>query len=83
LLPKADTEQGNDLPQAGIGSPAPAQNAAEGSTLEFEQQAGLPPIFAPPETGAPSPTVPQYQPVIMPAQYAAPIVPNSAAGVAP
>ncbi|MGC3967663.1 MAG: secretin N-terminal domain-containing protein [Pirellulales bacterium] len=86
LLPKADTQQGNELPQAGFNQPVDQQNASDISTLEFQEQAGagprpVIPIFAPPGSPVPA-NVPNYSPEVIPAQYAVPVVPGSA-GVAP
>ena len=80
-LPKAEVPQGNELPQAGEPATNPAENSAEISTLEFQQQAYQPTIFPPPNTGQPPPN--GYVPEVMPAQYAAPLAPSAAPGIAP
>ncbi|MBN8627062.1 MAG: type II and III secretion system protein, partial [Planctomycetes bacterium] len=92
LWPKADKQQPGELPQAGFTEPADEQNAADISTLEFQQQASRVPMFAPPAGNpayggvtygnAPPSSLPAYAPQVVPVQYAAPVM-TTAAGVVP
>ena len=82
-LPKAEVPQPGELPQAGGAASVPTENSAEISTLEFQQQAAYPPpTYPPPNTGT-MPPPNGYLPEVIPAQYAAPLAPSVAPGVAP
>ncbi|MBA4019359.1 MAG: hypothetical protein C0483_19505 [Pirellula sp.] len=74
-LPKAEVPQAGELPQAGSVVPGPAENSAEISTLEYQQQATYPPPRYPnypPPNMTPLPPPNGYQPEVVPVQYAAP-----------
>lgn len=80
-VPKAEVPQSGELPQAGDAATGAAENSGEVSTLEFQQQAYQPMMYPPQNTAQPPPN--GFVPEVVPVQYAAPLAPTVAPGVAP